>query len=86
MAIADNKTSWGGRRAGAGRPGSDKRKRTFYINEHEYQQLRSYLKLLKLKRRNNQCPFIGHWYNQKCAIKYIVNIRPPIYKRGYPVV
>ena len=47
MAIADNETSWGGRRAGAGRPGSDKRKRTFYINEHEYQQLRSYLEQLR---------------------------------------
>jgi hypothetical protein len=39
--------NWGGRRAGAGRPGSDKRKRTFYINEHEYQQLRSYLEQLR---------------------------------------
>lgn len=39
--------NWGGRRTGAGRPGSDKRKRTFYINEHEYQQLRSYLEQLR---------------------------------------
>ena len=44
MATSNN---WGGRRAGAGRPGSDKRKRTFYINEHEYQQLRSYLEQLR---------------------------------------
>ena len=44
MATSNN---WGGRRAGAGRPGSDKRKRTFYINEHEYQQLKSYLEQLR---------------------------------------
>lgn len=39
--------NWGGRRAGAGRPGSDKRKRTFYINEHEYRQLRAYLEQMR---------------------------------------
>ena len=46
--------NWGGRRAGAGRPGSDKRKRTFYINEHEYQQLRSYLEQLRAAAAKNE--------------------------------
>ena len=41
--ISENKNGWGGRRAGAGRPSSDKRKRTFYITEQEYQFLRQQL-------------------------------------------
>lgn len=46
--------NWGGRRAGAGRPGSGKRKRTFYIDEHEYQQLRSYLEQLRAAKPEAQ--------------------------------
>lgn len=45
--MTENKNSWGGRRAGAGRPGSDKRKRTFYITDEEYQLLRQYLEKLR---------------------------------------
>lgn len=45
--ISENKKGWGGRRAGAGRPGSDKRKRTFYITESEYQFLRQQLENLR---------------------------------------
>jgi hypothetical protein len=41
------RTEWGGRREGAGRPATGRRKRTFYIDDDEYQKLTAYLETLR---------------------------------------
>ena len=40
-------TNWGGKREGAGRPGSGKRQYSFYITEEENVELRRYLKEMR---------------------------------------
>lgn len=40
-------TSWGGRREGAGRPATGRRKRNFYITDEEHQKLTEYLETLR---------------------------------------
>lgn len=42
-----NNPIWGGRREGAGRKPSGKRKRTFYITDEEYSKLKKYLQSLR---------------------------------------
>jgi hypothetical protein len=39
--------SWGGRREGAGRPATGRKKRNFYITDEEYQKLMEYLETLR---------------------------------------
>lgn len=41
--------SWGGRREGAGRPATGRKKRTMYITDSEYQKLTEYLDSLRQK-------------------------------------
>lgn len=41
------RTGWGGRREGAGRPATGRRKRNFYITDEEYQKLMEYLETLR---------------------------------------
>jgi hypothetical protein len=41
------KSSWGGRREGAGRPATGRKKRNFYITDEEYQKLMEYLETLR---------------------------------------
>lgn len=43
------RTGWGGRRKGAGRPATGRRKRTLYITDEEYQKLTKYLDSLRQK-------------------------------------
>lgn len=43
------RTGWGGRRKGAGRPATGRRKRTMYITDSEYQKLTEYLDSLRQK-------------------------------------
>ena len=43
------RTGWGGRRKGAGRPATGRRKRTMYITDSEYQKLTEYLDSLRRK-------------------------------------
>jgi hypothetical protein len=41
------RTGWGGRREGAGRPATGRKKRNFYITDEEYQKLMEYLETLR---------------------------------------
>lgn len=41
------RTGWGGRREGAGRPATGRKKRNFYITDEEYQKLTEYLETLR---------------------------------------
>lgn len=43
------RTGWGGRREGAGRPATGRKKRTMYITDSEYQKLTEYLDSLRRK-------------------------------------
>jgi len=43
------RTGWGGRRKGAGRPATGRKKRTMYITDSEYQKLTEYLNSLRQK-------------------------------------
>ena len=43
------RTGWGGRRKGAGRPATGRKKRTMYITDSEYQKLTEYLDSLRQK-------------------------------------
>lgn len=43
------RTGWGGRREGAGRPATGRKKRTMYITDSEYQKLTEYLDSLRQK-------------------------------------
>ena len=40
-------SNWGGKREGAGRPGSGKKQYSFYITEEENAKLRRYLKEIR---------------------------------------
>jgi len=44
-----NNPIWGGKRQGAGRPATGRRKRNFYITDDEYKMLTDYLKALRQK-------------------------------------
>ena len=41
------KQSWGGKRPGAGRPSTGRKKRTLYITDEEYNKLKEYLQSLR---------------------------------------
>lgn len=42
-----NNPIWGGKREGAGRPATGRRKRGFYVTDEEYEQLREYLETMR---------------------------------------
>lgn len=39
--------SWGGKRPGAGRPSTGRKKRTLYITDEEYDKLKEHLEVLR---------------------------------------
>lgn len=41
------KTGWGGRREGAGRPATGRKKRTYYVTDEEHERLKEYLQTLR---------------------------------------
>lgn len=41
------RTGWGGRREGAGRPVTGRKKKTFYVTDEEYEKLKEYLQTLR---------------------------------------
>lgn len=43
----ETKQSWGGKRPGAGRPSTGRKKRTLYITDEEYNKLKEYLQSLR---------------------------------------
>ncbi len=44
---AEKKFSWGGRREGAGRPATGRKKKAFYVTDEEYEKLKEYLESLR---------------------------------------
>ncbi len=44
------KSSWGGRREGAGRPATGRKKRTIYVTDEEYNKLMECLKELRQEK------------------------------------
>lgn len=43
---------WGGKRPGAGRPSTGRKKKTFYITDDEDQKLRDYLNILRQEHKS----------------------------------